>query len=325
MLIKHLHITLKVLRKEHIKTILVWLIYSFCIIESNSSYSQNSHFSNKKTINRLKTDIKTLSSRKMFGREAGTIGEIKARNYIVKRINEIGIKPYGKEEFHQVFFIRDSIIKSSYNVLGFLDNQSQKTILICAHYDHLGYEINKRNRKIIYNGADDNASGVAAILELALFFKNNEYLEKNNFLFIAFSSEEKGMLGSKYFMQNPIIDTSKINFVINIDMIGRMEKNMPLTIEGLGSSKVLFDYFKMLDFDKFNLRLKKRINGPSDHSSFTVKFIPALHFWTGKHNDYHKFSDDAHKISYKRELKIILFLEKVLMELDLLDKVKFTK
>ena len=194
-----------------------------------------------------------------------------------------------------------------------------------AHYDHLGYEINKRNRKLIYNGADDNASGVAALLELALFFKNNEYLEKNNFLFIAFSSEEKGMLGSKYFIQNPIIDTSKINFVVNIDMIGRMEKNMPLTIEGLGSSKVLFDYFKMIDFDKFNLRLKKRINGPSDHSSFTVKFIPALHFWTGKHNDYHKFSDDAHKISYKRELKIILFLEKVLMELDLLGKIKFTK
>jgi len=214
----------------------------------------------------------------------------------------------------------------AHNVIGFLDNGAENTIAIMGHYDHLGYGgegSHYKGPRKIHNGADDNASGTAAVLELAYYFVNNKPTEQYNYLFIAFSAEEKGLLGSQYFVQNPTISLRELNFALNMDMVGRMEKNMDLTIEGTGSALLWEESLKEVSCDAFPLKLKKRENGPSDHTAFYNSGIPALHFWTGKHNDYHKPSDDVEKINFGAESQIISFIESFLLKMDDLEKVEF--
>jgi Zn-dependent M28 family amino/carboxypeptidase len=160
-------------------------------------------------------------------------------------------------------------------------------------------------------------------LELAHYFVNNKSTEKYNYLFIAFSAEEKGLLGSQYFVQNPTIPLSELNFALNMDMVGRMEKNMDLTIEGVGSALLWKSSLNEVDCDAFPLKLKMREDGPSDHTAFYNVGVPALHFWTGKHNDYHKPSDDVEKINFGAESQIISFIESFLLKMDNLKKVEF--
>jgi hypothetical protein len=214
----------------------------------------------------------------------------------------------------------------AHNIIGFIDNSAKLTVVITAHYDHLGFGSfgsKYKGQKKIHNGADDNASGTAALLELAYFFQNNKKKEKYNFLFIAFSAEEKGLLGSKYFVKNPTLALVDINYVLNMDMVGRMEVNMPLTIEGLGSSLVWETTLNEVSCDAFPLTLKKREDGPSDHAAFFKVGIPALHFWTGNHNDYHLPSDDADKINFDAESQIISFIEAFILKMDEKDPVLF--
>ena len=286
---------------------------------------------NKKRLIRIQEDIITLASDDMEGREPGTNGEIKGRDYIISRIQEIGLTPKGTDGFIQAFTYFEKANQNegavkAHNVIGFIDNDAQKTVVITAHYDHLGYgRIGSKHKgqRQIHNGADDNASGTAALLELAHVIKNNKIKEHNNFLFIAFSAEEKGLLGSKYYVMNPSLKLNEINYLLNMDMLGRMEPGMALTIEGLGSSLIWESSIMEIECDAFPLTLKKRENGPSDHAPFYEAGIPALHFWTGKHNDYHKPSDDAEKINFKAESQIISFIEAFIFLLDSKGKINF--
>ena len=122
---------------------------------------------------------------------------------------------------------------------------------------------------------------------------------------------------------NPTINLNKINYVINMDMIGRMEKGMPLTIEGVGSSLSWESSLNELECDAFPLTLKKREDGPSDHAAFYYSGIPSLHFWTGKHEDYHKPSDDVEKINFEAQSQIISFIESFILLMDNKGKVEF--
>ncbi len=255
-----------------------------------------------------------------------------------KQINSVGVPVvYLKNKAFDIvpnLFIENaslSIIQfvdptQAHNVIGFIDNNADKTVVISAHYDHLGYGNSGskyKGPKKIHNGADDNASGTAALLELAYFIQNNKIKEENNFLFIAFSAEEKGLLGSRYFVNNPTIDLNKINYVLNMDMIGRMEKDMPLTIEGIGGSLIWEQTLKEIECNAFPLTLKKREDGPSDHAAFYHAGIPALHFWTGKHDDYHMPNDDIDKINFEAEAQIIAFIESLIMEMETKGKILF--
>lgn len=434
-------------------------------------FAQSCDKVNKKMVKRLQADIETLASDQMEGREPGTTGEIKARDYLVKRMKEIGLSPKGSDGYIQAFsylekvkrnlnkinlslndktlqlnhqyyptelsangnisdvpvlsvahgihlpqegysdyerldieingyialmdiakpsalkvapdlltraiealdrgavalllyssakgnhippssfrkissigipviFLKNKAFEAvpadyienasisvaqyeaptkAHNVIGYIDNGAENTVAIMGHYDHLGYGgegSHYKGPRKIHNGADDNASGTAAILELAYFFQNNKIKENNNFLFIAFSAEEKGLIGSNYYVQNPTHALTKINYVINIDMIGRMEDNMALTIEGTGSSLVWEASLKEIECDAFPLNLKKRENGPSDHKAFYYSGIPALHFWTGKHNDYHRPTDDVEKINFEAESRIISFIQELIITMD---------
>ena len=309
-----------------------WYKY-YLLLFSINILGQECYDIKKGCVTRLQQDIISLASDEMQGREAGTAGEIKARNYIISRMQEIGLDPKGTDGFIQTFsFVKKVGLKTldiqAHNVIGFLDNDAQKTVVVTAHYDHLGFGGSGSKyfgRKEIHNGADDNASGTAALLELAYLFKKNKIKEKNNFLFIAFSAEEKGLLGSKFFVAQPTMDLKKINYVLNMDMIGRMEDEMSLKIEGVGSSLVWEPYLREIECDAFPLSLKKRENGPSDHASFYEASIPALHFWTGKHKDYHKPSDDSEKINFEGESQIISFIESLIMLIDSKGEINFQK
>lgn len=199
--------------------------------------------------------------------------------------------------------------RTGHNVVGLINNYAEKTIVIGAHYDHLGYGEDKNSlyvgkEKMIHNGADDNASGTAALLLLSKELNEKKY-NRYNFLFVAFSGEELGLYGSKYFVDHPPIDLKNVRFMINMDMVGRLNDNTHgLTIGGFGTSPQWGELINLKD-DYFKIKIDSAGSGPSDHTSFYRKDIPVLFFFTGTHSDYHKPSDDADKINYNGELKII--------------------
>jgi hypothetical protein len=219
------------------------------------------------------------------------------------------------------------IEKQGNNVIGFIDNNATQTVVVGAHYDHLGYGESgslHRGEPAIHNGADDNASGIAALIELAAYMKR--YGKKSNYMFIAFSGEEKGLLGSNYFVKHPTVDLKNINYMLNMDMVGRLKPDEKvLIINGTGTS----DRWKgLIDSTKTEgLKIKETDSGvgPSDHTSFYLQNIPVLHFFSGTHSDYHKPTDDENKINYEGQIMIMKMIENILTRLDSSDKLTFVK
>ncbi|MBS3913216.1 MAG: M20/M25/M40 family metallo-hydrolase [Bacteroidetes bacterium] len=219
----------------------------------------------------------------------------------------------------------------AYNVIGYKNNHKKRTVIICAHHDHLGY--NEFGNSLytgpisIHNGADDNASGVAAMLELARTMKGRKF-KKNNYLFIAFSGEELGLLGSKYFIKNGGIKPEQINYVVNMDMVGRMDSvSHTLMVNGVGTSPVWNENLKKLKIDTTGLHIVTSESGlgPSDHASFYLEGIPVLHFFTGQHSDYHKPDDDESKINYNGMYKTYAYIYDVVKVTNKSGKLPFTK
>lgn len=196
------------------------------------------------------------------------------------------------------------------NVLGFIKGKTDETVVISSHYDHLGTKDGK-----IYYGADDNASGTTAVLSLATAFSNalkSGFIPNRNILFVAFSGEEIGLLGSKYYTdKDPIIPLSNTSVNINIDMIGRSDyiyKNNEKYIYVIGSDKlstVLHNTNETINSTYQNLVLDYKYNSVkdpnrfyyrSDHYNFAKNNIPVVFFFNGMHDDYHKFTDSEDKI-----------------------------
>ncbi len=217
-----------------------------------------------------------------------------------------------------------------HNVIAFKNNHRRKTVIICAHHDHIGYNEFENSRytgpQAIHNGADDNASGVAAMLELSRKLKGWKY-RKNNYLFIAFSGEELGLLGSKFFTQNPLIKMKKVNYVINIDMLGRIDStNKTLSINGVGTSPIWTEIVKKYELDTTQLKVVTTESGlgPSDHASFYLENIPVLHFFSGQHRDYHTPDDDEYKINYTGMVNSLEIIKTTIKKTKC-KKLKFTK
>ncbi len=221
--------------------------------------------------------------------------------------------------------------RTGHNVVGYINNNAPTTIVIGAHYDHLGYGEDKNSlytgQAAIHNGADDNASGVAALIELARYYKKTETTKAYNYLFIAFSGEELGLYGSKYFVEHPTIPLSTVNYMINMDMIGRLpDSSKAFTIGGFGTSPTWAHVIKPTDkWNALNIKLDTSGTGPSDHSTFYRKDIPVLFFFTGTHTDYHKPSDDIEKINIAGEVSIINYIQNVISHTSTLPKLAFTK
>lgn len=222
------------------------------------------------------------------------------------------------------------------NVIGYIDNGAATTVVLGAHFDHLGYgedgnsrETDKKN--MIHNGADDNASGTAALIELARLLKISK-LKNNNYLFVAFSGEELGLYGSKYFTEHPAVDLNNVNYMINMDMVGRLnDSSHVLTVGGYGTTPVWGEMYrttgkKKLFAGNISFRFDSSGTGPSDHTSFYLKNIPVLFYFTGLHTDYHKPTDDFEKINFNGEMNVVKHIISVIEATDKQKtKLAFTK
>jgi aminopeptidase YwaD len=216
--------------------------------------------------------------------------------------------------------------RTASNVVGLIDNGAASTVVIGAHYDHLGFGEDANaldTASIIHNGADDNASGTAAMIELARLLKVSPN-KKNNYLFIAFSGEELGLYGSKYWLENPTTNTP-INYMLNMDMVGRYDDARKLTIGGFGTSPIWANVLTSTTDKSLLIKFDTTGSGPSDHAAFYRKDIPVLFFFTGIHGDYHKATDDWDKVNYDGELKIVKFVHRLVEATDNQGKLAFTK
>jgi hypothetical protein len=248
----------------------------------------------------------------------------------------------------------------AYNVIGVLEGSDRllksEAIIVGAHYDHLGRggegSLAPRSGEI-HHGADDNASGTAGVLELARLFTSERPRPKRTIVFICFSGEEEGLLGSSYYVNHPIVPLGNTVAMINMDMIGRMKARKLIvggvgtanewrelvrsgtiaqaqavtdtvtsstTTTNLGEIPAVFPTNGRIITKTFDLTLQEDGYGPSDHSSFYSKHIPVLFFWTGTHNDYHKPSDTFDKINYEGELRVLSLVARIIRDLDNADK-----
>ncbi|MFM9905886.1 MAG: M20/M25/M40 family metallo-hydrolase [Pyrinomonadaceae bacterium] len=303
----------------------------------------------------LRKHIEYLASDKLEGRRTGEAGATAAAGYIANAFAKLRLKPgvraaNGKLNYLQPFPYAkaNQSAVTGYNVIAVLDGKDKslknEAIVIGAHYDHLGHGGEgslAANSTEIHHGADDNASGTAAIIELARQFakaKNN----KRTIIFIAFSGEEEGLFGSKFYVNNPVFPIENTVAMFNLDMVGRLHDEK-LTIGGIGTASEWKDWVNQNNKwtiygsqpskpvgntmvqppplpvgsrDKFALQLNEDGFGPSDHSSFYTKKIPVLFFFTGTHLDYHKPSDTADKINYDGEERVIAYVASIVKAVD---------
>lgn len=284
-------------------------------------------------IQTAKAHIEFLAHDELQGREAGKHGSRIAAQYIISQLKQIGIKPLNKHYFQSFTACRkerqqkaryqvniDSIRElkkrvhkslSLNNILAIIEGENtNEYVIVGAHYDHLGIDNDLVGDKI-YNGADDNASGVSAVLQLAKAFKKSGTKPKRNIIFAFWDGEEKGLLGSKYFTQTcPFI--LNIKGYLNYDMIGRdnnSKSNNKVTYFYLASHPEYEQWLKG-DIKDYNLSLEPNYRawdnpvGGSDNASFAIKKIPIIWYHTGGHNDYHQPSDHSDKINWEKLLNI---------------------
>ena len=210
-------------------------------------------------------------------------------------------------------------VRDSHNVIGMLagTDPNAGTIVIGAHYDHLGMgetgSLFRGPEPRIHNGADDNASGTAGMLELAEYFVKNP--TRSNILFMGYGSEEMGLLGSDYYVNNPTVSMEGKRAMINMDMIGRMV-DRKLLIFGIGSSPDWESTITASNIDSLDLKLVPDGTGASDHTSFYNKGIPVLHYFTDTHSDYHRPSDDTEYINFDGQVLVLNHVRRVVEAID---------
>jgi hypothetical protein len=225
----------------------------------------------------VESDAKILSSKGFEGRETGTAGEEKAARHILGEWRRAGLQPVV-----QVF---EGHGTSGKNVVVVIPGTIDEAVVIGAHYDHLGGDDNR-----VFFGADDNASGTAVIMEMARRFAKKP--ARRTVIVIAFSGEEMGVLGSRYYVNHPVALETPVA-MINLDMVGRLREN--LIVFGADTGDKFKEY---LADSPIKIAYNKEAVGPSDHTSFVLKGIPSVHLFTGAHADYHKPGDTADKLNF---------------------------
>jgi hypothetical protein len=257
-------------------------------------------------------DIQYLADDAREGRGLGTAGLDAAAEYIASRFRQVGLQPAGPDGYFQPFRVdstapalahSDIGAVAARNVVGVLPGSGDlrdQAVVVGAHYDHLGLggssSLEPDSVGVIHNGADDNASGVAALIEVARLLAAETSSDRRAIVFVAFTGEEAGLLGSDYYVKNPVHSTDSTYAMINFDMVGRLEDNTLIAI-GTGSATELPTLLDSLNAEaQFDLATQDDPWGRSDHSSFYGASMPVVHFFTDNHADYHRPSDDWDKI-----------------------------
>lgn len=296
------------------------LVYTFLFFLSFFSLSGQSIIVNKSCFfneTDLLGHVKILSSDLYEGRRTGTQGAERARKYIINEFYKLKVLKINKTYQQPFSFVYHGDKYSGSNVLGLIEGTtfSNKYIVISAHYDHIGIKNGE-----IYNGADDNASGLSALFAFAEYFK--KYPPKHSIILAAFDGEELGLKGSKYFVNNPIVNLRSIKLNINLDMVSRSDKKK-LFVAGTSYNKSL-KYIVSKIKQPCELKIIAGHDGydglenwtySSDHVNFYKKGIPFLYFGVEDHEDYHEPTDDFEKIHPNFYIEavnsIILVLNKI--------------
>lgn len=326
--------------------LLVFILLPISLLAQVASISemQKLKYTNTININDLKTYINVLASDSLEGRETGKRGQKMAADYISNQFKSFGIPPYNGYSYYQKFKVKsgrhmckcptcdkgsflDKFLGKNYvkgeNIIGFIEGSDLKEelVVITAHYDHLGIH----NDTLIYNGADDDASGTAAIMEIAEAFmiaKKEGNGPRRSVLIMPVSGEEKGLLGSKYYTENPIYPLENTVANLNVDMIGRIDDNYdhPNYVYLIGSdrlSKELHDISETVNNKHFNIELDYTYNDKndpnryyyrSDHYNFAKNKIPVIFYFNGVHADYHQTTDTVEKLNFEKIEKIGRFI-----------------
>ncbi len=232
------------------------------------------------------------------------------------------------DQDHELYIVSDidRLELTGINVAGYIDHGAETTVVIGAHYDHIGFGgRGSRSPGIhaIHPGADDNASGTAGMLEAARYIYTST-LTGHNYLFMAFSAEEKGLIGSRYFTDSDAYDMEKIQYMFNLDMIGRMEDNS-LALIGTGTSPRWDELIDEHAPGHFDISRRPGGRGGSDHTAFYLKEIPVLFFFTGVHDDYHRPEDTADKVNYQGAMEITRFALDMVRTLDGVESLPFSQ
>lgn len=254
------------------------------------------------TVDLLRTHVYTLAHDSMRGRDAGSNEGLIASQYIEQQFREIGIKPFNDTSFFQNFLIHKNT--KCRNVIGIIEGNDlllkDEYIIIGAHYDHVGQKV-INGQQVVYNGADDNASGTAALIELARALKQNEGQFKRSIILVAFDAEEKGLLGSKYLSTQ--LPLNKIKLMVSIDMIGWYKQSKKLYIRGfamLDNGKKLIQSIPLPEGLTIELKdFERSLLGATDTEYFAKEKVPAFHVTTGLKSPYHKPEDDPELIDYE--------------------------
>lgn len=310
-------------------------ILIFLFIPLISLSQDNLKYANTININDLYDHINILASDSLEGRETGKPGQKMAAAYIANHFKEIGIPPYKRKTYFQKFKVKSKrhvckcddcdltffkrVFKSNQiirgeNVLGFIEGSDLKEelIIITAHYDHLG-----KHDSLIFNGADDDASGVAGAMEIAEAFmlaKKDGKGPRRSILIMPVSGEEKGLLGSKYYTDNPVYPLNNTIANLNIDMIGRLDDwhSTGNYVYLIGSDRLSYDLHNINEevnnkYTKLDLDYKyndeedpNRYYYRSDHYNFAKNNIPVIFYFNGVHEDYHRPSDTIEKLDFSK-------------------------
>ncbi len=247
----------------------------------------------------LLEDIRILSSDSMEGRMSGTKGSLMAQDYIINRFKEIGLKSFGSDFKQQFKFENKEVtVEKAINIVGYLPGKSEKVIVITAHYDHIGAYKGK-----IFNGADDNASGVGGLMAAATYFKKNP--PRHTIIFAALDGEELGLQGAKAFLENPPVALEQIVLNVNMDMLGINAKG-ELYASGASHNPSLIPYLqkvpsrahaKLLLGHDLPEQGQNDWTNQSDHYEFHKLHIPYVYFGVEDHPHYHKPSDTYYNIN----------------------------
>ena len=313
----------------------VWFMDVNDVLEENAT---NPHFDLNNWIINTATQINEKGAAALFLHNSGTtVDNIQFNKYDTAKALALPVVYFTKKGFTKFFDdelatyqIETDIsfehpTRTAHNVVGFIDNHAANTIILGAHLDHLGYNQDKHGldlNNLVHNGADDNASGTAALMELAKSLLKKSP-KNNNYLFIHFSGEELGLLGSKYWLDHPTYQGS-FNYMINMDMVGRYDTVRKLTIGGFGTSSKWAEVLSKTSTPLLT-HYDSAGTGPSDHASFYRKDMPVLFLFTGSHSDYHKATDDADKINYEAQKDVVRLVQNIIKTTDDYGKLDFLK
>lgn len=274
---------------------------------------------------RLSYHVHLLAADSLDGRSLGARGRDVATTYIASQFEEAGLRPFQNGSYLQPFQIRQGIVNlNAVNVIGIVDGSDpqlrKEYIVMGAHYDHIGFHPDKEGEERVFNGADDNASGVAMLIELARYFGRNPEKTARTLIFIAFDAEELGLKGSGHFIKNTGMEgADAIRMMFSMDMVGMYESNNGLNIKGIGSITGGRALAVNLS-EKHNIRLKNTSHKSeyrTDTWPFVAAGIPSVHVFTGlKPSPYHKPHDTADKLEYEGMAKITTYMQELVSELS---------